>query len=207
MRLAAERLGAPQTWPLWENAHPEEGVNEAASTARQKHKLETGHSAAILTLRGWNTNSQIQFHAALLRKTLTSTVCLSVSHMMPPSFLSQIIFVSLEKKALSSETHSPISGAVWFHCAPHGAHLENDQLPNPICALRAKLAQPSGKAGPECYSAYVLFLLHQFISITEITLTHYCVMKTQSRATNAQSTPDCPNITQSQNQDICNNSI
>lgn len=78
--------------------------------------------------------------------------------------------------------------------------------PTPKCALRAKLAQPSGKAGPECYSAYVFFLLHQFITITEITLTHYCVMKTQSRATNAQSTPDCPNITQSQSQDICNNS-
>lgn len=80
--------------------------------------------------------------------------------------------------------------------------MTNSQTP--ICALRAKLAQPSGKAGPECYSTYVLFLLHQFISITEITLTHYCVMKTESRATNAQSTPDCPNITQSQSQDICN---
>lgn len=68
-------------------SHPEEGVNEAASTAKQKHKLETGHNAAILTLRGRNTNSQTQFHAALLRKILTSTVCLSLSLIWchPPS--------------------------------------------------------------------------------------------------------------------------
>lgn len=149
---------------------------------------------------------QTQFHAALLKKTLTSTVSLSLCLSLSPPLLPlpDNFCIFGERSFVLWDILTNLWCSMFSLCSTQ-AHLLLEMRPlqkmtnsqTPICALRAKLAQPSGKAGPECYSTYVLFLLHQFISITEITLTHYCVMKTESRATNAQSTPDCPNITQS----------